>query len=87
CYRCKKIVYPVERVNVGNLFHRRCFRCRTCGLQLTLRTFRWDQENHSDIYCHVHAPKHVGRIDHDSMGIKSALNAPKRGANISGQVR
>ena len=34
-----------RRVTTRSLrtFHRRCFRCRVCGLQLTLRTFRWDQ--------------------------------------------
>ncbi|KAL8574334.1 hypothetical protein ACOMHN_015865 [Nucella lapillus] len=41
CYRCGKKVFPVERVDVGVLFHRRCFRCRVCGLQLTLRTYCW----------------------------------------------
>ncbi|XP_071093705.1 hillarin-like isoform X1 [Haliotis cracherodii] len=87
CYRCEKRVYPVERVDVGVLFHRRCFRCRVCGLQLTLRTFHWDQENQPDVYCNAHVPKHVAKIDKDSVGIKSALNAPKRGTNTSDQTR
>lgn len=87
CYRCEKRVYPVERVDVGILFHRRCFRCRTCGLQLTLRTFHWDQENSPDIYCNAHVAKLVGNIDSQSMGIKSALNAPKRSTHANEQVR
>nr|KAG5691748.1 hypothetical protein BaRGS_014748 [Batillaria attramentaria]KAG5713331.1 hypothetical protein BaRGS_007858 [Batillaria attramentaria] len=50
CYRCGKRVYPVERVDVGVLFHRRCFRSRaTCLSHLPLahvqRTRReWGQE-------------------------------------------
>lgn len=87
CYRCQKRVYPVERVDVGVLFHRRCFRCRVCGLQLTLRTFRWQPDGQpSDVYCHGHLPKIVGIINKDSMGIQSALNAPKLGVHLNEQV-
>lgn len=77
CYRCQKRVYPVERIDVGVLFHRRCFRCRICGLQLTLRTFHFDQENDPDVYCKNHVPKFVGTIDGEALGVKAALNAPK----------
>ncbi|KAL3856219.1 hypothetical protein ACJMK2_010996 [Sinanodonta woodiana] len=87
CYRCKNRVYPVERIDLGVLFHRRCFRCRTCGLQLTLRTFQWDQEKEPDVYCRVHAPKLVGSLDQDAVGIKSALNAPKWGTAPNEQIR
>ena len=153
CYRCGKRVYPVERVDVGVLFHRRCFRCRVCGLQLTLRTFHWDQgsqgqdqgqgQSHghghgqghcapsgsfgsppsahgfpgqggsggggggsagvkdgqggdqgqscsrtkkADVYCNVHVPRSVGHIDSESVGIKQALSAPRRGPNSCDQV-
>lgn len=81
CYRCKKRVYPVERIDVGVLFHRRCFRCRVCGLQLTLRTFHFDQENDPDVYCKNHVPKFVGTIDGEALGVKAAINAPKLGNN------
>ncbi|XP_059163218.1 hillarin-like [Physella acuta] len=87
CHRCGSRVYPVERVDVGALFHRRCFRCRICGLQLTLRTFHWDQSTAPDIYCHAHVPRHVGCLDNEAVGIKSAMNAPKRGVTISDQTR
>ncbi|XP_048767751.2 hillarin-like [Ostrea edulis] len=88
CYRCQKRVYPVERVDVGVLFHRRCFRCRVCGLQLTLRTFRWQPDGQpADVYCHGHLPKIVGIINKDSMGIQSALNAPKLGVHLNEQIR
>ncbi|XP_022337039.2 hillarin-like [Crassostrea virginica] len=88
CYRCQKRVYPVERVDVGVLFHRRCFRCRVCGLQLTLRTFRWQQDGQpADVYCHGHLPKIVGIINKDAIGIQSALNAPKLGVHLNEQIR
>ncbi|XP_052802436.1 hillarin-like isoform X2 [Mya arenaria] len=77
CYRCRKRVYPVERIDVGVLFHRRCFRCRVCGLQLSLRTFHFDQENDPDVYCKNHVPKFVGTIDGEALGVRTALNAPK----------
>lgn len=86
CYRCEKRVYPVERVDIGVVFHRRCFRCRVCGIQLTLRTFHWDQENKPDVYCQAHVTKLVGSIDTEAVGIKSALNAPKRATNNNEQV-
>ncbi|KAK0068778.1 hillarin-like isoform X1 [Biomphalaria pfeifferi] len=85
CHRCGSRVYPVERVDVGALFHRRCFRCRICGLQLTLRTFHWDQTTAPDIYCHAHVPRHVGCLDNESVGIKTAINAPKRSVATSDQ--
>lgn len=87
CYRCQKRVYPVERVDIGVLFHKRCFRCRLCGLQLTIRTFYWNQGGETDVYCGVHAPKLVGKIDGEAIGIKSALNAPKRAGQPNEQVR
>ncbi|KAH3889567.1 hypothetical protein DPMN_013626, partial [Dreissena polymorpha] len=55
----------------------RCFRCRVCGLQLTLRTFHFDQENDPDVYCKNHVPKFVGTIDDQALGVRMALNAPK----------
>ncbi|KAK3790825.1 hypothetical protein RRG08_038315 [Elysia crispata] len=88
CHRCGGRVYPVERVDVGALFHRRCFRCKICGLQLSLRTFNWDQSNNPpDIYCQAHMPRHVGSIDSQAVGIKTAIGAPKRGVALSEQYR
>ena len=87
CHRCQKRVYPVEKIDVGVLFHRRCFRCRVCGLQLTLKTFHWDQGNDADVYCGVHVPKlGPGTLDQEAVGIKSALNAPRRGTDQCDQV-
>ena len=28
CIRCGKKVYPVEKVDVGGLYHRSCFKCK-----------------------------------------------------------
>lgn len=86
CFRCQTRVYPVEKVDVGVLFHRRCFRCRDCRLQLSLRTFHWSPGRVQDIYCAVHLPKLVGTIDEQAMGIRSALNAPRRAGMPNEQV-
>ena len=56
-----------------------------CGLQLSLRTFHFDQENDPDVYCKAHVPKLVGTIDADALGVKSALNAPKLGSSSNSE--
>lgn len=33
-------VYPVEKVDVGVVYHRSCFKCRVCGRQLTIQSFQ-----------------------------------------------
>ena len=70
-------------INYKIIVYRRCFRCRVCGLQLTLKSFHFDQENDPDVYCGSHVPRLVGTVDSEAMGIKAALNAPKRGDQVS----
>jgi len=67
---------------------RRCFRCRVCGLQLSLRTFHFDQENDPDVYCKNHVPKFVGTIDGEALNVRTALNAPKvtKTKEVKGQI-
>ena len=38
--RCGKKVYPVEKVDIGVLYHKGCFKCRVCDGQLSLKTFQ-----------------------------------------------
>lgn len=33
-------VYPVEKVDVGVVYHRSCFKCHVCGRQLTIQSFQ-----------------------------------------------
>uniref|UniRef100_A0A0K2UT99 LIM and SH3 domain protein F42H10.3like [Metaseiulus occidentalis] n=1 Tax=Lepeophtheirus salmonis TaxID=72036 RepID=A0A0K2UT99_LEPSM len=56
CLRCHQPVYPIEKVepDFGDLYHRKCFRCKACDSQLNLMNFVKDKE---EVYCKTHAPK------------------------------
>jgi len=89
CIRCSKSVYEIEAVTAGppgktKIYHKGCFKCFTCGWQLTLTTYRfWEDQP----YCKNHYPvtgfgdqnaKHVhGSENVDSVRLETALNAPK----------
>ena len=68
CFRCGVSVYQAEKLGPINnvIFHRNCFRCLGCGLNLTLQTYCTNQEDKSDreVYCQIHQPKcNAGAID------------------------
>lgn len=51
CFRCKEIVYQVDRIGPlkdFTFFHTGCFKCKTCGSKLTLKTYFNSQLNHDD---------------------------------------
>lgn len=51
CLRCKEIVYQVDRIGPlkdFTFFHTGCFKCRTCGSKLTLKTYFNSQHNQDD---------------------------------------
>ncbi|XP_013396916.1 F-actin-monooxygenase MICAL3-like [Lingula anatina] len=91
CHRCEQTVYPVERIDIGLVYHKGCFKCRTCALQLNLKTYHLDKrsENGGEIYCQNHMPRlGVANIDVDAVGIQTALSAPPaRWSIFGGQVR
>ena len=65
CHRCYRRIPPPEQVNVGVLFHKKCFRCRICGLPLTMQTFYRNDSNGShdkEVYCKTHVGKEIGQI-------------------------
>merc|ERR1711915_320562 len=36
CRKCEKTVYSAELINAGKLsWHKRCFKCESCGFKLT----------------------------------------------------
>lgn len=40
CVRCQKTAYPLESVQVNeNRWHKICFKCVTCKVQLNVKTF------------------------------------------------
>lgn len=79
CNRCGKKVYQVERLDVGELYHRGCFKCLVCGIQLSLKTFhRVVMETTKEVFCQSHAPKLKKSVGQDSVGIRTAIDAQKQ---------
>src|SRR6218665_380277 len=57
CHRCGKKVYQLERVDIGELYHRGCLKCYACGGQLSLKTFhRVVTDAGKEVYCKTHIP-------------------------------
>ena len=93
CLRCGKTVYPTDKIGPlkdFTFFHSGCFRCIDCSSKLTLKTYFNNQHSQHDkeVYCSQHVPKiGPGRFDGESIGIKSAMNAPKSGPYVNEQIR
>lgn len=93
CLRCKKTVYPTDKIGPlkdFTFFHSGCFRCIECSSKLTLKTYLNNQHSQVDkeVYCSQHVPKiGPGKFDGEAMGIKSAVNAPKSGPYVNEQIR
>nr|AEY80360.1 unclassified LIM protein ML200239a [Mnemiopsis leidyi] len=52
CARCQKTVYPVEKLSVlDKVWHKGCFKCETCALTLTLKTYKGYNKSP---YCNVY---------------------------------
>ncbi|CAD5112319.1 DgyrCDS1545 [Dimorphilus gyrociliatus] len=84
CLRCNARVYQVEKVGPVNgvVFHKQCFRCKQCGLPLSMRTYftapSFSKDINKEIYCSKHKPEgEAVRLDIHSLGLKHALSAPK----------
>eukprot|EP00122_Pirum_gemmata_P015126 Pgem_evm1s14132 len=56
CQKCKKTVYPTEKIVVSSVFHKACFRCseKKCNITLNLKNY---QLHEGDCYCAKHVPK------------------------------
>ncbi|XP_076355928.1 hillarin-like [Tachypleus tridentatus] len=93
CLRCEQTVYQVDKVGPlkdFSFYHQGCFKCLVCGSKLTLRTYYNNQQNHDDkeVYCQNHVPKTgPGTLDGMSVGIKSALAAPRTNHLVNDQIR
>lgn len=95
CARCKQIVYQYERVGPVHdvVFHKKCFRCFTCGQHVTLKNCwsnQYDAED-KEIYCISHYPR-VGKanVTKESVSIKQAMAAQdkvRRQLRTTAQVR
>ena len=91
CHYCGKKVYPLEKMDVGELYHRGCFRCHVCGLQLTLKTFCRVADKSSnkvkEVYCKTHVPKDGFSIDRHTIEINAAINAQKKASEKVGCLK
>ncbi|XP_076307028.1 hillarin-like [Tachypleus tridentatus] len=93
CLRCEQTVYQVDKVGPlkdFSFFHQGCFKCLVCGSKLTLRTYYNNQQDQDDkeVYCQNHVPKTgPGTLDGMSVGIKSALRAPRTNHLVNDQIR
>ncbi|XP_008327666.1 LIM and SH3 domain protein 1 [Cynoglossus semilaevis] len=55
CSRCKKVVYPTEKVNcLDKFWHKRCFSCEVCNMTLNMKNYKGYDKNP---YCNAHYPK------------------------------
>lgn len=80
CTRCGDKVYPKEMVTPkpGVLLHSGCFKCRECGVKLTLQTFFTNQRDTRDVdvYCRTHVPRlGPGTVDGNALSILTSKNS------------
>lgn len=83
CHRCKKPVYPTDKVGPlkdSAFFHRGCFKCYLCGTRLALKTYCNNRNDIDDqeVYCSNHVPN---ANPHDPMPLKT--NGKMNGANYN----
>ncbi|GAM19617.1 hypothetical protein SAMD00019534_027920, partial [Acytostelium subglobosum LB1] len=91
CKKCGVRVYQLEGVTAAkSCWHRTCFKCETCGWQLTLTNYKSINDK---IYCKNHYPVTGFGTDHvvgttttHSIGVANAVNAPKLDT-VNDQVR
>eukprot|EP00029_Vermamoeba_vermiformis_P003772 TRINITY_DN14305_c0_g1_i1.p2 TRINITY_DN14305_c0_g1~~TRINITY_DN14305_c0_g1_i1.p2 ORF type:complete len:178 (+),score=47.13 TRINITY_DN14305_c0_g1_i1:97-630(+) len=75
CAKCNKPAYPLEAVKSNDdTYHKLCFKCSGCGIQLNLGTFK---KHSGDIWCPTCTPKEKHTAVADSVLTKRALSAPK----------
>ena len=63
CAKCKKIVYPTEKLNcLDKIWHKGCFKCEKCNMTLNMKNYKgYDKLP----YCNAHYPttKHTQVAD------------------------
>ena len=85
CAICGKTAYPLESVTaIEKTYHKSCFKCSVCRLQLTLTNFVGED---GKVYCKKHAPVAKATAVTDTVAMRQAANAPKRTAEGLGTVQ
>ncbi|GLD74203.1 LIM zinc-binding domain-containing Nebulette-like isoform X1 [Lates japonicus] len=55
CGRCKKPVYPTEKINcLDKYWHKGCFSCEVCKMALSMTNYKGFEKKP---YCSMHYPK------------------------------
>uniref|UniRef100_A0AC34QNY8 LIM zinc-binding domain-containing protein n=1 Tax=Panagrolaimus sp. JU765 TaxID=591449 RepID=A0AC34QNY8_9BILA len=81
CHRCKKPVYPTDKIGPlkdSTFFHNGCFKCYICGTRLALKTYFNNRNNIDDkeVYCNNHVPN---PNPHDLIPVKNGNSEAKNG--------
>jgi len=85
CAICGKTAYPLESVTaVEKTYHKACFKCSVCRLQLNLTNFVGLE---GKVYCKKHVPQQKATAVTDTVAMRHAENAPKRVAEGLGTVQ
>eukprot|EP01084_Bolivina_argentea_P071705 130288_1 len=85
CAICEKTVYPLEKIPAGDkTYHKWCFKCDTCKVQLNLKNFK---AANGLVYCFNHTPVDRSSTSADSVAVSKAVNAPKKVAEGLSQVQ
>lgn len=74
----------MEKIDIGEMYHKGCFKCNTCGLQLTLKTFCKVSSDKNEIYCKSHVPKLGLSYDREAMEIQAAIRAQRKASEKVG---
>lgn len=78
CAICQKTVYPVELVKaLDQSYHKLCFKCSVCKITLNLKNYKGVK---GVLYCNTHCPVERSTVKGDSVSMKHAKEAPKKGA-------
>jgi cysteine/glycine-rich protein len=86
CPRCAKTVYPMESVDVGESYHKGCFKCFECGVKLSLVSYVKAGDDKS-LFCKRCVPK-TEALGGMGITLATAMEAQRlvRGAASSGDA-
>ena len=85
CAVCNKTAYPLESIRAGDkTYHKSCFKCSVCRLQLNVSNYRYLQ---GQVYCKLHVPAAKATTVSDDFNTKHAMSVPHRTAEGLGTVQ
>ena len=80
CAKCGKTVYPVEELKcLEKVWHKNCFRCQVCNMQLTMKNYKGFDKLP---YCAAHVPKAKATVVADTPENKRLAENTKVQSNV-----